>query len=542
MTEYSREEVKKHNKADDLWVIIGRDVYDLTKFLKLHPGGAVALKEVAGQDVTADFYGLHRADVLNKPNYKRLKIGQLKLAREEQAAQTTVAPTPFADASFWRKHSPYYKESHRRLREAMRAFVEQEIMPIAPQQDENNTYPSAELWKKMGQKGMIATMFAQHKPLLEKFGVSVLPGGVSVQEWDTFHDMICIEEFKRFLCYGWADGLYGGVSIGLPPALTFGSEELQEKIGREVMQGDKRICLAISEPYVGSDVAKIRTRAVKSADGQFWELYGTKKWITGGMFSDYFTVLARTAPLNPRKPYEGMTMMVAARDATVTTRRIWTSYSGAAGTALVEFDGTRVPVTHQVGWEGAGFLYTMHNFNWERWGMIVGGNAMSRRVYEECFKWTLQREVFGKRLIDQAVIRNKLATMAAEVETVHSMAEDLTYQMSRMTHEEVNKHLAGPIALLKYKQTRAAMLVADNACQIFGGRALTRGGMGMLVEKFQRSQKMQAILGGSEEILADFAMRQAARTKRGHIHARRLVEFYPCTFNPGSEFLIILTA
>ena len=89
-----------------------------------------------------------------------------------------------------------------------------------------------------------------------------------------------------------------------------------------------------------------------------------------------------------------------------------------------------------------------------------------------------------------------------------------------MTEAEINRSLSGPIALLKYKQTRVATLVSDHACQIFGGRSLTRSGMGFFVEKFQRSQKMQAILGGSEEILADFAMRQAARTRRGYIHAR----------------------
>merc|ERR1719199_1831971 len=101
--------------------------------------------------------------------------------------------------------------------------------------------------------------------------------------------------------------------------------------------------------------------------------------------------------------------------------------------------------------------------------------------------------------------------MAAGVEAVHSMMEDVTFQMTKMTHAEINKELAGPIALLKYKQTRVATMVSDNACQIFGGRAITGTGMGFMVEKFQRSFKFQAILGGSEEIMADFAIRQALR-------------------------------
>lgn len=166
---------------------------------------------------------------------------------------------------------------------------------------------------------------------------------------------------------------------------------------------------------------------------------------------------------------------------------------------------------------------------------------MSRLMVEECFKWAMQRKIFGKRclfasptrrcrcvahhpsfcfvcwarLIDQPVIRFKLSQMAADVESVHSMLEDVTHQMNCMLREGkpnlIASVLAGPIALLKYKQTRVAQLCADNACQILGGRALTRSGMGVMVEKFQRSQKMQAILGGSEEILADFAMRQAMK-------------------------------
>ena len=123
-------------------------------------------------------------------------------------------------------------------------------------------------------------------------------------------------------------------------------------------------------------------------------------------------------------------------------------------------------------------MYAMANFNKERWGMVAGGNRLSRLMIEECFKWAATRKVFGKRLIDQPVIRAKLALMVAEVETVHSMLEDVTFQMTKMTEHEINKVLAGPIALLKYKQTRVATIIADNACQIFGGRALTQSGMG----------------------------------------------------------------
>jgi alkylation response protein AidB-like acyl-CoA dehydrogenase len=156
----------------------------------------------------------------------------------------------------------------------------------------------------------------------------------------------------------------------------------------------------------------------------------------------------------------------------VSTKPIKTSYSAAAGTAYVVMHDAIVPAENLVGKPGKGFDQTMANFNFERWGMISVGNRHSRMVVEECMKWALNRKVFGTSLIQQPVIRYKMAEMIAAVESCHSMLEDLTNQMCHMSVKEINKDLAGPIALLKYKQTRVATLVSDNACQIFGGRAI----------------------------------------------------------------------
>lgn len=105
------------------------------------------------------------------------------------------------------------------------------------------------------------------------------------------------------------------------------------------------------------------------------------------------------------------------------------------------------------------------------------------------FKWANQRKVFGKRLIDQPVIRNKLGSMVSQLESVQNWLENITYQMCNMPYLEQSQKLAGPIALLKYQSTRVAHHVADEACQIFGGRALTKTGMGRSIESFQRTYK-----------------------------------------------------
>lgn len=143
--------------------------------------------------------------------------------------------------------------------------------------------------------------------------------------------------------------------------------------------------------------------------------------------------------------------------------------------------------------------------------MCVGINRSSRMIIEECFKWANQRKVFGKNLLSQPVIRQKLAEMVSLNESMTQWVDFTTYQMNHHTYKEQSLKLAGQIALLKYKCTRAAHVISDHAVQIFGGRGITRTGMGRVIEMFQRTYKFDAILGGSEEILADLGIKQAIK-------------------------------
>jgi len=197
----------------------------------------------------------------------------------------------------------------------------------------------------------------------------------------------------------------------------------------------------------------------------------------------------------------------------VETKAIKTTYSGSAGTALVILDDVKVPVENLMGIgnrgkEGQGFACIMYNFNHERWFIVAQFLASCRLCMADCFKWATQRMAFGKPLIEQPVLRMKLARMAGAVESAHALLESVTYQMDRMPYKEQSLKLGGPIALLKYQTTRAGALVADESVQMFGGRAITKTGMGANVERFQKTYKYAAILGGSEEIMADLAIRQ----------------------------------
>lgn len=503
------EEVGRHNKEGDLWIVIDNEVYDLSKFGELHPGGLPPLLDptVAGKDGTELFFGLHRSAVLQEKKYARFKIGTVEGSKPKPKKLGTV---PYGEAmGTWRKVSPYYKESHHRVRAEIRAFFDAEIKPHCKEWDDDGELPDKEVDLKLGAAGIFAAGVAYEdgiEDIFNKHGIK-LPGGVKPADWDFFHSMIIQEETRRGVdgCYGVSDGLTGGMGIGLPPLIKFGTPDMIEKYAVPIIKGEKRIALSISEPYAGSDVAQIRCTAAQGSDGS-WKVNGVKKWITGGMVADYFTTLTRTEKHGPC-----MILLERGDGSTLTTKPIKTAYSPAAGTSYVVMHNNVAPAENLIGKLGNGFLQTMANFNFERWGMVCVGSRHSRMIVEECMKWAITRKVFGKALIQQPVIRFKMAEMIAGVECIHSFLEDLTYQMCNMRHAEINKELAGPIALLKYKQTRVATMVSDNACQIFGGRAITGTGMGFMVEKFQRSFKFQAILGGSEEIMADFAIRQALR-------------------------------
>jgi len=485
---------------------INSNVYDVTKFAMAHPGGEAILTEWGGKDATEVFHAFHRQDVLDRLGPKYL-IGTLEGAPDpvEPERFGEISTVPFAEAGFWRgMHSAYQNESHKAFRKEIREFIDKELRPIAEECEEDGTYPTQEIYQKMGQFGLLACRLA-HGPHLS--WPKRLPGGVKPEEFDYFHESIAHEEVARLSTPGFIDGLGAGYVIGISPVLVFGTPSMKKTVGPAVVMGDKRICLAISEPAAGSDVAGILTRGVKSKDGSHYVVNGVKKWITNGCFADYFVTAVRTGG----KGMGGISLMLIERSDGVETKAIKTSYAPCAGTAYVMYENVEVPCDRILGKENQGFACIMYNFNHERWFIVCQVIASTRFVVEECWKWASQRKVFGKPLISQPVIRGKMARMVADLEASTTWLENITYQMQQMSYAEQQKKLAGPIALLKYQATRVAHGVADDACQIFGGRSITKTGMGKYVERFQRTYKFGAILGGSEEIMADLGIKQSMR-------------------------------
>lgn len=500
---FSLAEIASHNTPSDAWIVITGTVYDITKFAPMHPGGAKLLLKHAGKDVTELFYSYHRHEVIVK--YSRLAIGRVegKIVKAVQK-NTEISRVPYAETPFWRKlPSPYYDDSHKRFRLALREFLMTEVKGEAERFEKSGKSPSKKVYLAMGAFGLLAARIGPGEHL--KHAPS-LPGGVTREEFSYFHELIAHEEMARLGAPGYTDGLGAGMVIGLPPVMQFGQKWMKEKVAAEVLSGEKRICLAITEASGGSDVANLQTTAVR--EGDFFIVNGEKKWITNGMHAHYFVTAVRTGGPG----MGGVSLLLIERSEGLETTPIKTAYSPAAGTAYVILEDVKVPARNLIGKLNGGFLCIMYNFNHERWMIVSYVIAGIRGVVEETFKWATQRKAFGKRLIDQPAVRQKMAHMVAELEAVHSWLETVTYQMTKLSYAAQSMKLGGTTSLLKYQCTRVAHLVADESVQIFGGRGITQTGMGRMIEMFHRTYKFGSILGGSEEIMADLGIKLAMKS------------------------------
>ncbi len=407
---------------------------------------------------------------------------------------------PWGDPSWYQgSNSPYYNASHIKWRKRCRDFCEEYLAPNVQEWDESYTFPK-QVFKDFYKAGLLPGIVGP--PWDESLtGIPEPEGG-----FDPFKELILIDEIGRCGSGGIMWAMFAGISIGLPPILLFGSDEMKRRVAPGCLRGEKFICLAITEPSTGSDVANISTTAERNGD--YFIVNGAKKWITNGIWSDYFTVAVRTGG----KGAKGISMLLIERTMPgVTCRHMKCMGMWPSGTTYITFEDVKVPCSNLIGPEGAGFKQIMYNFNHERWSLICQSNRLARVLFEEAFKYSMQRETFGKKLHEHQVIRWKLAEMARRIEATHAWTESVTFQLCTMDKKEQNAKLGGTIALLKAQSSKVMEFCAREAAQIFGGASYVRGGKGHKVERLYREVRGYAIPGGSEEIMLDYAARDAVK-------------------------------
>ena len=376
--------------------------------------------------------------------------------------------------------NPYLTPEHGEWRTQLRRFIDREIMPYAAEWDEAGKIPD-KLWPKAAEVGMLGLGYAEEY------------GGIS-EGIDIWHHNILNEELAR-------SGV-GGIgatlcvhSIGLPPVANFASAEIKQRVMPDVLAGSKRISLGITEPGGGSDVANIQTTAKREGDNYI--VNGAKTFITGGMNANWTSTAVRTGGEGP----SGVSMLLIAMDTEGVSRTPLQRKQGwwCSDTATIYFDNVKVPAGNLIGQENQGFQVIMNNFNAERMMLCVAMEASARVCLEEAVAWAQQRQTFGKRLADHQVIRHKITDMKQRLNACQACINHCSREIAEGAPNP------GDIAMLKVQCSQTMEFCAREASQILGGASYLRDNR---VERIYREVRVNAIGGGSEEIMRDLASRQ----------------------------------
>ncbi|WP_315762485.1 MULTISPECIES: acyl-CoA dehydrogenase family protein [unclassified Bradyrhizobium] len=373
--------------------------------------------------------------------------------------------------------SPFYTAEHDAFRDVMRRFVEKEIAPFANAWDEAGEFPRS-LYAKASEIGLLGLGFP------EEFG------GVAA---DQFMKIVASQELARAGAGGISASLMSH-TIGAPPIARAARPDIKARVLPEILSGRKISALAITEPSGGSDVANLRTKARR--EGDHYIVSGEKTFITSGMRADVLTVAVRMGGPGAA----GVSLLLIEGDTPGLTRTKLNKMGWwASDTATLHFDACRVPVENLIGEEGQGFKLIMQNFNSERMGMAASCTAFARVCLDEAIAYAKERQTFGKPLTQHQVVRHKLVDMAQRVAASQAMLELLAWRL------EQGDNPVAEICMMKNQATQTMAYCASEAVQIFGGAGYMRG---VKVERIYREVKVNAIGGGTEEIMKDLASRQ----------------------------------
>ena len=370
-------------------------------------------------------------------------------------------------------YQEYFTEEHQIFRASVRKFVEREIKPHIDRWEDEELFP-IELYGKMADAGLLG------------IGYPEAYGGVPC---DKFMHIAFTEEMIRSGSVGLVSGL-GSHSIAMPPVLNLGTEEQKQRFLVPVLAGKKIAALGITEPNAGSDVANIRTRAVR--EGDHYVVNGAKTFITSGCRANFITTAVRTGGPG----YKGISLLMidSATPGFSVAKKIRKMGWHASDTAELSFEDCRVPAENILGGEGQGFLGIMINFQNERLALAVMAHAVAELALEESVKYAKTREAFGRTLSGFQVTRHKLVDMATRIEA----AKQFNYRVAAKM--EAGLDAIRDVSMAKNFACEVCDRVVFDAVQIHGGYGYARE---YLVERLYRDSRILSIGGGATEIMKE---------------------------------------
>jgi len=368
---------------------------------------------------------------------------------------------------------------HAEWRQKLRNFVDTQVNPHLDAWNRAGTFPD-ELYLKAARAGILGMGFPEAL------------GGCN-EHAGLYHRIIFAEELHR-LGSGVVFADLATHWIGLPPVVRSGNSRLEQEVVRPVLAGEKKIAFAVTEPGGGSDVSQLTTRAEKCSDG--WRVSGTKTLISGAMRADYVLTAVRTGG----EGMQGISLLLMDVSAGGVSRepvRGLEWYNASVGT--LQFDRTPVAAHCLIGNENQGFVSLLPQFNIERFCGVAAALALARVCLAEAIAFARQREVFGKRLIDQQSIRHKLVDLVRAVRVTYSYLDHCVERFER------GENMVADLCMLKVQAITFLEHCARESLHVLGGTAYQ--GTAML-ERIYRECRIFAVGGGTEEVLRDMTAKQ----------------------------------
>lgn len=368
----------------------------------------------------------------------------------------------------------YFTEEHELFRKSFQEFLQKEVVPHIEKWENTGTIERF-IWKKFGDMGY----FGLHYP--EKYG------GLGL---DIFYTVIFLEELQKINSGGFAAAMWAHSYLAMTHVSKEGNDAIKEKYLVPSIAGDKIGCLCITEPFGGSDVAGMRSTAVKKGDSYI--LNGSKTFITNGVYSDYLVVAAKT---NPELKSKGMSIFIVDRDtpgisATKLDKLGWR----ASDTAEIAFDNVEIPASSLMGEEGKGFPYIMQHFAFERLIMGINAHARAEFALDYALQYMSERVAFGKTIDNFQALRHKIADLASEVE----MAKEFNYSVAKRLDQ--GEYVVKEASMSKLLSTKIADNVIYQCLQFLGGYGYMED---YPLARLSRDSRLGPIGGGTSEILRE---------------------------------------
>ena len=371
---------------------------------------------------------------------------------------------------------PPFSDEHEELRETVARFVAKEIAPNVDEWEAAREFPR-ELFTRCAELGFLGLKF---------------PEELGGQGGTHLHDAVWVEELARSGGSGGvAAGLNAHASIAMPPIFKFGTEEQKRRWLPAGIAGEKIGALGITEPGAGSDVASLKTTAVRHGDT--YVVNGAKTFITNGVRADFLVCACKTSE---EGGHGGISFLVLEREmpgyevAAKLEKMGWHS----SDTGELSFSDVEVPAENLLGEENGGFKLIMANFAWERLLMAIGAVGAMQRLVETTVSYALEREAFGRPIGKFQAIRHQVAEMATKAEASRA----LTYNALRLFHEGQN--CIQDVTMAKLVTQRAVLEIADQSLQIHGGYGYMRE---YGIERAVRDARLGPIGGGTDEIMKE---------------------------------------